>query len=167
MTQVAEKATLYLVELKVDADSLRPHCYTLYVDDDQPITLNRDIVVFTKKSVAKSALKDSDWSHFSAVPSKVSCVFDFTDAREALERKSRVKSDNLLNCLNAILDFMKCIQVSIRPEHRRVLGSLADHLTFNMSFQKLLAQDPDFRVKVVKAFDWTMKQFLAHLHVFA
>jgi len=133
----------YLVEIRLSAGENGLVCYSLYVNDDQPITVGGRPIVFANPDFAAFALRNSDFSDACdlPIPTEVSCTFDFAAALQSLDNDdaSILVDSGVLNCLNALLDFSKLLSVPPPYHYTRAIGELADHLTFTSDIAKYFA----------------------------
>lgn len=125
----------YLVAIRLSAGKLGLRCYALYVNDDQPITLSGRPIVFCRRKLARASLQRSDFAVHDdkPVPNDVYCVYDVAAMLDLLEKEilEELNDDNVVNCLNLILDFQKLLRRPLPAVQIESLRKLADFLTFS------------------------------------
>lgn len=146
----------YVVEIRLSAGKNGLVFYSLYVNDDQPITVGGRPIVFANPASSALALQGSDFSAASElpIPTGVSCIFDFAEALRALDDESTaiLVDSGVLNCLNALLDFTKLLTLPLPYQYTLALGDLADYLTFSMDIGKFFASRSIHRAEVAMMF---------------
>jgi hypothetical protein len=153
---------LYLVGFRIEPDIFDPHMYTIYVDDDRPILSEGRPILFPRFDLAAIALSKSDCgaSMIGPAPSELYAVFDIAAAIYTLNEKDEESSNEVLNVLNIILDFVNCTKEKMPASYRRALEMLADHLTFNPNFAEFFDGNIVSRNKVTNAIYWSLGMIL-------
>jgi hypothetical protein len=169
MNHGIDQSVLYLVEVKLGPYAPWPDCYTLYINDDYPITSNSNLIVFAQRGSAEKALKRSEFGadYKGPIPADVYAVFDFPAALETVRRNDEAESDNLVNCLNTLLDCIRCTKAPMPDEDRSNLVRLADHLTFETSLAKFFTIEQISRQTVAAAIERSLRTIAQRLCVVA
>lgn len=156
MKPILGSETLYLVGFRIDPDLHNPQMYTLYIDEDRPITRQGQPLLFTRPNLADAALKESDCCSvlLKPAPHDVYAVFDIAGALYIFESKDEAPDGTALDCINAMLDFLALIEDVIPSGYRSIMEKLADHLTFNREFSDFLHEQSISRKDIVDAFFW-------------
>ncbi len=145
---------LYLVEFRLSSGTNGLCFYTLYIDDDQPITRRGRPIVFASTTLAEVALEASDFAEHRhlPLPNDVYAQFEVSDAICYLEDAAVEKLPNteLLDCVNLLLDFAKLVTFPLSKETES-LGLLADHLTFSLDIGEFFRASSLTRVELSRA----------------
>jgi len=167
MSQSTIQDQLYLVRLKFPDGEKCSDWYTLYVNDDYPISSSKKLVVFCQLQAANKALKTSDYGakHPIEAPTLLYAEFDFDSALRTLRNEDRTEDDNLVNCLNVLFDCLNHMKIKMPQRFRKVLVALADHLTFDLTFPEILATNKERRQEVLDAAEWAVKQVASNLKI--
>lgn len=158
MNRISGSEKLYLVGFRIDPDEVEPQVYTLYVDCDRPILKEQHPILFVFPSLASKALSESDCGAaiLGPVPDELYTVFDIADAFYTLEARDDALDSGLLDCINALTDFMPFF-IDPMPEHyHSVLRRMADHLTFNLPFKEFIEEQGISRKTLTDAFYWSI-----------
>lgn len=153
-----EQATLYLVGLRIEPEIFEPQLYTIYVDDDRPITYKRQPILFVRPDLAEAALQKSDCgaAAFGPAPGEVYTVYDFAEALYTLRHRDEDQDSSLLDCINLVLDFCTVTEGTFPAGYRHCLESLADQLTFDRSFGEFVERNGISRTTVTDALYWSI-----------
>jgi len=169
MTPIEGKATLYLIGFRIEPDIFDPQMYTIYINDDRPIMLKGQPILFPRAELATVALANSDCSAslVGPAPTELYAVFDIAEAIYTLNEKDEEGSNEILNLLNVILDFVKCVQITMPLNFHAILTTLADHLTFNKRLPEFFDQHGLTRQMVTDAIFWSIGMILYNAKIIA
>jgi hypothetical protein len=156
--KISEK--LYLFGFRIDPDREEPEIYTLFIygEQERPLVADGNIVFFSRPDLILSALKlcEIDTSQLGIPPTEVSLVCDIAETLHLISYKDIDDSATILNCLNTVFDLVKATSVPLPNDYKRVLYSLADHLTFEQEFASFLTQNDIKRSMIENAIMWCM-----------
>ena len=88
-----------------------------------------------------------------------------TDAVYTLASRDEAETSQLLDCINALLDFVNCIDEPMPESYRASLVSLAGHLTFHKRFADFLDEQDMQRRTLLDAFYWGVGAIVCHARV--
>jgi hypothetical protein len=161
-----ERAPLYLIGIRLDPDISTPQLYTLYIDDDAPISREGRPIVFTRPEKASAAFRAAGCNveRFQPVPDAVHAVFDFAEALYVLNCKDIVDA-TLIHCVNLLLDFVDLCPDEMPPQYRKALHDLADHLTFSEHLSAFLEESGHSRQLLTDAMYWCLGALVYRTHV--
>ncbi|MDJ1502213.1 hypothetical protein [Xanthocytophaga agilis] len=83
----------------------------------------------------------------------------------SMQHKRKVKNSWLLDTINAILDFIHTIHVDFPEHHRKRLYKLADHLTFNLQYEKIFDEPGYSREELLESLYWSIGLVFSHSKV--
>jgi hypothetical protein len=169
MSERIDTSTLYLVGFRIDPDIETPQMYTIYVDDDRPILCDNRPILFSRPELAQTALIRSNCgaSMLGPAPSELYTVFDIANALYSINERDKDDCSDLLNVINAVLDFAKCARQPMSNTFLIQLSLLADHLTFHRHFARFLDEHSWDRRQIVDALYWTLGMILCASKIIA
>lgn len=153
-----ENSQLYLIGFRIEPDIFDPQMYTIYVNNDRPILYQGQPILFPRADLGAIALSKSDCgaSAIGPAPTELDCVYDIADAIYTLNEKDDETSSELLDLINLVFDFAKCVKERMPESYRADLSMLADHLTFHHRFTDFLGQHNLDRQKITDALYWAI-----------
>jgi hypothetical protein len=166
---VGEDQHIYLVGLIIASDSDEPNLYALYVcydENDRPISLDDEILLFQKPELAASVLMksdDIDKEKFTGeVSREVSMVCDINSVLYLVEYENVDTSAEIINFLNILFDFVKFTDVAFPENYRECLYDFADHLTFDTEYESFFQKNLVERSLIIEALHWCLGLILAN-----
>ena len=79
--------------------------------------------------------------------------------------KDEADSDQLLNCVNVLLDFANCIKEEMPGTYRSSLEKLANHLTFNSRFADFLSENHLSRRTLTDGIYWLLGMIVYQMKI--
>ena len=161
MQPISGSEKLYLVGFRIDPEQTDPQVYTVYVDDERPILRERRPLL-SRPDLASRALRESDCGAASLGPAPQSYTQFLTlptpKPLQQLNQETRRLYGELLNCINAIFDFVPFFADPMPEQYRSALRRLADHITFHKQFAEvwLIKEQEISRVVLTDALFWSL-----------
>ena len=149
---------LWIIGFRINPDNVDPEVYTLIVQRDKyrPLVVNGQIVFFSKPHLANRALElaEPDIKRLGPAPKDVALVCDVAKTLHLVESGNIDPSATIVNCLNTLGDLVADIGLPMPTNHKRILNTFADHLTFNRKFGNFLVQENISRSAIIDAILW-------------
>lgn len=146
---------LYLIGFRIEPDIFEPNVYSIYVDDDGPLLYCGQPVLFPRAELAAKVIGSAgkEYAHMVA-PSDVQAVYDVVEAVFTIQERDEDRANHLLDCVNLLLDYIKCLNIKVPGGYDSDLRMLADHVTFDASFAGFLKEHQISRERLVDALYW-------------
>lgn len=152
---------LYILGFRLVAHRAEPDMYTLtaYGDTEFFIVANDKIVFFENIMQAPFVLEMSDckMKELGPAPREINIVYDIPYMLHLIKKSKTDEACNILNCLNIFFDLLSAVNIPIRPEYKRVLYPLADHLTFDKNISKFIKNNRVSRTALVEPIEWCIE----------
>jgi hypothetical protein len=160
---------IYLVGFTIASDSDGPNFFALYVccgENDRPIALEGEILLFQKPELAASVLMKSDDvekdKFKSEISQEIETVHDIDSVLYLVEYENVDTSAEIINFLNILFDFVKFTGVDFPENYREYLYNFADHLTFDTEYESFFEKSSMKRSLVIEALHWCLGLILAN-----
>lgn len=146
---------LYLIGFRVEPDIREPNVYSIYVDDEGPLLYCGQPVLFPRAELAAKVINGAgkEYAHMVA-PSDLQAVYDVVEAVFTIQERDDDIDNHLLDFINLILDYVKCLKIAVPSDYDSDLRMLADHVTFNSSFAAFLKEHQISRERLVDSLYW-------------
>lgn len=154
----ADVKELFLIGFRIEPDIFDPQIYTIYINDDRPILFQNRPILFASPGLSQSALEKSDCGavRFGPAPTEVFAVFDITQAMQSLAEMECESRGEIVDLVNAMLDFGACIKAPVPRAYAEILPLLADHLTFQSNIASFFEGREATREDAANAMYWFM-----------
>ena len=152
---------IWLVGFRIDPNYIQADFYTILLEsrDDQPISHQEQIILFSDSKYAQIALEfDSHYSELTTqiAPQDIYCILDFAQMFYLMTYENNDESGCIVNCLNVLFDMLKCASIEIPKPYKDILFKIADHLTFEKELYQYLNCNEITRNQVVIATQWAL-----------
>lgn len=164
-TMATVTTEIWLIGFSINPDTEYPDLYTLFFpgETDEPLVVEDYIIFFSKPELAAKALKLSAKKEqfLDALPQEVDMVCEIADTLYKVNHQDIDPDATIINCLNILLDLVKAIKLPIPEEYKRVLYTLADHLTFNREISTFYTNEQVSKLEVTNAILWCLGAILS------